>query len=244
MDRLDIIPKPLWISIGIFVIMTVIFSLYDFDTLYFPVTNVQYAYSAIFQGFAAILALVLTITLLSLQTANSVNFNTIQIIYKIVGKRDPKIIPLSISKIRQYVFRGDFRKSVAEQLPETVSEKRRPEIANSIQKELKTLFVFLDVQNRGIIIIKELFFPSLFICASLMIVTIVSLVFLTPDCKESPEGIFCTQYVDIPSRMLYIVIASTLESIIFLTYFFNKVLRVWWTSTRETPAQLADETLA
>lgn len=86
--------------------------LFDVDILEFPYDNVRYAYSAIFQGFAAILAIMITAILITLQNIHAQRFSIEERIYKILGNRYPDYLPKSINKtekdVRSKKFEEDF----------------------------------------------------------------------------------------------------------------------------------------
>ena len=65
--------------------MIIVFALQQINLNDFPYDNARYAYSAIFQGYAAILALVLTAILVTFQNIHNQIYNIEERIYKILG---------------------------------------------------------------------------------------------------------------------------------------------------------------
>ncbi len=84
------------------------------DLLEFPYDNARYAYSAIFQGFAAILAIMITAILITLQNIHTQRFAIEERIYQILESRYPTYIPSTLTQINRdldnTIFEERFKK--------------------------------------------------------------------------------------------------------------------------------------
>ena len=111
-----------------------------------PLDNAKYFYSAVFQGFAALLALAITAVLITLQNMNSQRHNIEERIYKILGKRAPAYIPGTIKEIEQdmedCLLNTEFRAYVKKN-SEFPLEKQEL-FVKRITNELKSMFAYLD----------------------------------------------------------------------------------------------------
>ena len=131
--------------------------LLDIDLLEFPYDNARYAYSAIFQGFAAILAIMITAILITLQNIHAQRFAIEERIYKILGERHPEYIPKLIKQtekdVRSKKFEEDFLMFLENERlklqsdgsgPLFFDERLSPEsVSRNITNELRRKFDFL-----------------------------------------------------------------------------------------------------
>ena len=134
--------------ISIVLIITILaFALFTSNSNKFPLDNARYFYSAVFQGFAALLALILTAVLITLQNINSQIYNTEERIYKILGNRFPTYTPGTIKEIKQYMeklslFHLEFIECVKKN--SKLSPEKHESHVKQITAELNSMFAYLD----------------------------------------------------------------------------------------------------
>ncbi len=174
----------------------------------------RYTYSAIFQGFAAILAVSLTVVLIVLHYISNTIFNIEERIYEIIGKRVPKHIPISIESEETYV-RHMFYHDMLKTQQDT---KITPSTCSEIENEVLDLFRKRDVHicNRSSILRRfKLILPMTIIVMSLGLISLVS---ATPG----GESVHIAYLV-----YLYLILGISLCVTIWLAWFFYSIASRW-----------------
>lgn len=219
-----------------FFIATLVLVMFHFilETPFSP-DNARYAYSAIFQGFAAILAISLTIILITLQNIHNQSFSIEERIYKIVGERLPTYIPKSIRTLESFVRDGGFMSRLSmylanPNLQSTTNEEGFPfgskipnpgQVAESINNELIRKFNFLNQQKINEKRLKRLFKFSLGVNVIVLVYTMTSLVVAIPDTGVTDIILFQ------PADALFIGLYLALIALGLTTQFFLLIVQIW-----------------
>ena len=112
----------------------------------FLLDNARYFYSAVFQGFAALLALILTAILITLQNMNSQRYNVEERVYKILENHFPTYVPDTIEGIKRNMqndlFNTTFTACVKEK--SKLPPKSQVLLVKRITNELNGMFNYFD----------------------------------------------------------------------------------------------------
>jgi len=154
----------------------------------FPADNVRYTYSAIFQGFAAILALMVTAILITRQNMHSQKFSVEERIYKILGKRFDQYIPGTILEIKQEIesdaFQFDFQNHIENTTDFTPAKQKL--LFDRIMGELRRKFNFLKQQQQHEKKLGKFFKISLGLIIVILIYSLTALLVAVPDNYTNP----------------------------------------------------------
>jgi len=206
----------------VFIITFVLFSPNEEE---FHDETALYTYSAIFQGFAAILAISITIALVSRQSLSNQIYNIEERIFKIIGTSVPEYRPISLMNLEFYVrekFPEDFRKELKKRPQETLSE----DLVIGISDELRRMFLFIGKLSDNDKLVRETFTASLVLSVIVLIFSLTALVYVTPE-NNTIEYLSFADFQINTNTILYLVFFVTAYSLIYLAHFFYGVMKAW-----------------
>ncbi len=209
----------------IIIILTFVFFTSNPDK--FLLDNARYFYSAVFQGFAALLALILTAVLITLQNMNSQRYNTEERIYKILGKRFPTYIPGTIKKIKQYImdkpsFHRDFLACVKEN--SKISPEKHKSHVKEITNELDSMFAYLDDWEKSKYDLHKFFALSTFFNIVVLFYSAIALILVGP---HDVLGVS-------PCVILFGGLFLVMATIIFFVLYLFKIIKAWTTQPKNS----------
>ncbi len=197
-ESLSDIKNYIYIFPVVFPILILYPILSNFDLAEFPYDNVRYAYSAIFQGFAALLAIMITAILITFQNVHHQRFSIEERIYKILGNRYPEYIPKSIEEtekdVRSKEFEEDFliylknkEISITSKFsPPFFEESLSPEsLVRIITSELRRKFDFLEQQRWQENRLRRIFIISLGVSIVVIIYSLSALILVPANPTET-----------------------------------------------------------
>ncbi len=217
--------------------------LFDVDILEFPYDNVRYAYSAIFQGFAAILAIMITAILITLQNIHTQRFSIEERIYKILGDRYPEYVPKTLKQTEKYVrskkFADDlwmFLANKAHNQSDTSSpldnkipdydergNSSPPYVVMRITDELRRKFDFLGEQRKHEIKLRRIFKVSLGVIVVVIIYSLTALILVPSNPSETQSPLFIIN----PIHILIICAFLVFLALMIVMQFMVSILNVW-----------------
>jgi len=177
--RIYVFSIPLFVSAAILTTVLLIISQDDF-----PSDNARYAYSAIFQGFAAILALTVTAILITLQNMRQQRFLIEERIYKILGHRYSTYIPNTIQQIKREIKTKVFVQRFHVYVQSSTSgltPAQQDLLVNRVINELKRKFKFLDDQEKHEPKLRRIFVISVGLIVLIMIYSLTALIIVVPE---------------------------------------------------------------
>ena len=185
----------------------------------FPLDNARYFYSAVFQGFAALLALTLTAILVIFQNMNSQRSNIEGRIYKILDKRFPTYFFDSIEGIKQDMQNKSFNTEFTACVKENT--KFSPEdqvlLVKRITGELNNMFNYLDSWKEHKSGLYMLFVLSALLSMSVLFSSAIALIFVDSD------NVFGVN----PFCILFVVSSLVLIALIIFAVYFFKIIKTW-----------------
>jgi len=205
----------IWITLIIFFVDDIT----DYD-----VDSARYTHSAIFQGFAALVGISVTASLITLHfTFNSIT-GMEERIYKIIGKRAPdNHIPMPLEMEVHYITSGLFFSDLLKSsFKENLDHRQRRGAARVLSREVYDLFAKIKQYKQNSIALKQSFKISLPILIFIILLSLIALVFFTPDQDNSESGIIL-----ISQKVLYVIFGITVYSILSLGYLFHRVIVQW-----------------
>ena len=220
---MDTNSKPL-LFCSILVIWITLITFFVDDTAGYDVNSARYTHSAIFQGFAALLGISVTASLITLHfTSNSIT-SMEERIYKIIGKRAPdNHIPMPLEMEVHYITSGLFLSDLLKSSFEKDSHLRQHSgAARVLDREVKDLFTKIEQYKQYSIELKRSFKISLPILIFILASSLISLVFFTPNQEDSELMVIL-----VSQKILYIVFGITAYSILILGYLFHKIIVQW-----------------
>ncbi len=217
--------------------------LIDINLLEFPYDNARYAYSAIFQGFAAILAIMITAILITLQNIHSQRFSIEERIHQILGSRYPTYIPDTFTQINRDLdnpsFEENFKKYAIGNLTEFTPSQCGLFVHRTIA-ELKRNFGFLAIQKWHESRLRRIFPISLGVIIVVIIYSLSALIIVPPNPSEIQSIINGTlvqatsdnilQNVFFKLNPIYILIFAVilvLFALMIIMQFMMSILNIW-----------------
>ena len=198
----------------LFVVMTYI------DTNQFPYDNIRYAYSAIFQGFSALLALTITSILITLQNIHSQKFSVEESIIKLLSVRFEEHVPGTINQIEKNIETEEFRNVFKSYLVNRMehSEKQSGYIVEKTIEEIQRKIYFLNAMTKKEIELQIIFKISLGMISIVLLYTLTALIII----PSNPELI----EID-PIDILIIAVVLVLISLMILMKSMMDILYIW-----------------
>ena len=216
--------------------MIILLSLQQIDPNDFPYDNARYAYSAIFQGYAAILALVLTAILVTFQNIHNQIYNVEERIYKILGIFSP-YIPDSIEIIEDYSNREKLKDKILSFEP---YEDQLDKLDGALT-EIKHNFHFIDLLRRKSVLLTIYAKISIGLIVIVLLYSITALIIAVPtdpiqttienlSVNATSSSLNSTNKFEInPVIALQILILFVIMSLGVLTSFFLGIVSFWKT---------------
>jgi len=184
-----------------------------------------YAYSAIFQGFAAILAISVTVALVSLQSlAHQIRFIDEEM-HEVLEKTVPQYRPLKFMNVEYYIkheFVKDFRNELRDKPQKTSSQN----LVRGINGQLRRMVLFRKRLGINSALVKETFFSSIILSLVVLLFSLSALTFNTPE----NENKIYFEYADLKINsytILYCVYVVTVYSLIYSAVFFYRIVHAW-----------------
>ncbi len=189
----------------------------------FPYDNARYAYSAVFQGFAAIMAIMITAILITLQNIHSQKFGIEERIYKILGERYPTYIPDTIDQIEldieTPVFEEQFRRYVNENREEFTFAQAGL-LIHRVREELRRKFIFLNEQTIHTKKLRRIFKISLAWNIIILVYSLTALLIAVPsDSAPFTTGIN-------PIHAIFICAILVLIALEMFAIFFVEIVKI------------------
>ena len=185
----------------------------------FSLDNARYFYSAVFQGFAALLALVITAILITLQNINSQIYNTEERIYKILGRRFPTYIPGTIKEIKQDMdklsFHPDFLTCVKEN--SKLSPEKQRSLVDRITDELNSMFNYIYYLKNYKFRLHNFFALSTLFSMVILFYSATALIFVGSD------DVLGVSHFDILFGGLFLVMIT----IVFFVLYLLEIIQAW-----------------
>lgn len=209
-------------TIAVFVI---VFALMDLNVSEFPYDNARYAYSAIFQGFAAILAIMITAILITFQNIHAQKFGIEERIYKILGNRYPTYIPSTLNQIKHDVDESIFKEKFLDHAT-NFTELTTPQqflLVTRIIEEIKRKFDFLENQERHETYLRRVFIISLGLIVVIIIYSLTALVLVPTDGKSFENSIININ----PIHALMILVFLVFMALMMIAQFMVSILNLW-----------------
>ena len=199
----------------------------------FNVENARYLYSAMFQGFAALLAITLTAVLITLQTMSTQKNSTEEQIYRTLESNYPSyIIPATLETIAEDVndsnFEECFRKSLDDD-PLDRTEWQRDLLVDRTTARLKRNFAFLLKQEKHSKSLHMLFKISVVANTVVLLASLLALHGATPF---SPSWSDTVNYSFSEYVMTFCILAAVVTLISSAIYFFV-IVKIWKFNTFE-----------
>jgi len=193
----------------------------------FSLVTSQYTYSAVFQGFAAILAITITVALVSLQSIGT-QINTFEErVFRMIKESVPTYRITSMKDADVYIktkFENEFRK----ELEKTPQERSISNIVIEITDEIKRLFKFIGIVETNEESIRRYFIYALLVSIIVLVLNLFALVYTADENEPSVYYEFAdfkfNQYT-----ILYSIFYVTIYGIFSTSYFFYQVLKAWTT---------------
>lgn len=236
MGNIQLVGMPFAISA-----MIIIFALQQIDPNDFPYDNVRYAYSAIFQGYAAILALVLTAILITFQNIHNQIYNVEERIYKILGIFSP-YIPDSIEDIEDYSNKKTLKEKILSYDPYQDQLNKLDGALN----EITFNFDFIDVLRRRSWVLTLYAKISIGLIVIVLLYSITALIIAVPtnpiqiidetlpvNGTSSSNNPINTFEIN-PIIALQILILFVIATLALLTSFFLGIVSFWKTKKSKT----------
>lgn len=210
----------IWISILIITLVTMIVGLIDESKFpEFSANNARYIYSAIFQGFAAILAITITAVMVTLQGLGNHIQNLENRIFRIIGKSLKEIHPIKLTDYKLYID-IQFKKDLEDNLLKNDDDDALKKIGiNGLVSELQGYVDYVKEVTGHEKILKGHFFPALIIIIIIMVYSLTSLMIFVPDNQ--------LEKIENSNRILYWGYVFTVYGICALAYFFVIILKTW-----------------
>lgn len=221
--------------------MIIMLSLQRIDPNDFPYDNARYAYSAIFQGYAAILALVLTAILVTFQNIHNQTYNIEERIYKILGIFSP-YIPDAIEDIEKHSNKKTLKDKILSSNP---YQEQLDKLDNAIC-EIERNFDFVDLLRRrsfvliiyakisiGLIVIVLLYSITALIIAVPANSTQILVETLSVNGTSASNNVANTFKIN-PIIAIQILILFVIASLALLTGFFLGIISFWKTKKPKT----------
>ena len=201
------------------IIFLVLYFLIESISNNFPLDNARYFYSAVFQGFVALLALTITIVLITFQNMNLQRYNTEERIYKILGRRFPTYIPGTIKEIKQDMEDCSLHHEFVEYIKENtkLSLEKHELHVKRITDELKSAFDYLDYWKKHKSNLDEFFVLSTSL--SILVLFYNAIALLLVGSYDVPSA----SPFDILFGGLFLVMAT----IIFFALSFFEIIKTW-----------------
>ena len=189
----------------------------------FPSDNARYFYSAVFQGFAALLALIITAILITLQNMNSQRYNIEERIYKILGKRFRTYIPGTIVEIKQDMSNALFNEEFTEYVKKNIELplEKQELLVKRTTNELNGMFNYLDDLKKHKSDLRMFFALSALLSMLILFYSAIALILVDSD------YILNVNHSHVLFLGLFLVMI-TIE--IFVMYLF-KIIKTWNIST-------------
>ena len=213
-DVKDLIKIPIPISIsGILAIIILI------EMNQFPYDNARYAYSAIFQGFAALLGIMITGVLITLQNIHTQKFNVEERIYNIMNSRFETHATGTIEEIGIQLKEERFKEAFLSHLKVNYSYSQSHTIMGITISFIQRNIEFLNEQEKHEKKLKLMFKISLGIGVIVLLFSLSALIIISPD----SELIFGIDQINI----LIITVFLVTFSLIIIIYLMMELLKVW-----------------
>ena len=190
------------------------------NTKQFPYDNIRYAYSAIFQGFSALLALTITSVLITLQNIHSQTFKVEEGIIRLLNFRFETHVPGTLDQIEKDIETKEFQIAFKSHLLNQVTDSNTQSnyIMRNTINEIQQKIYFLNAMMKKEKELELMFKISLCTISSVLLYSLVALIII-PTKLESIE------IVQIGILIIALVLVST--SLMVLIKILIDILDIW-----------------
>ena len=189
----------------------------------FSLDNARYFYSAVFQGYAALLALVITAILVTLQNMNSQRYNIEEKVYKILKKHFSTYIFSTIEDLKQHMDSDEWVEKMTADMKVNIKIllEDREKLISRTNKLLHNRICYHDQLKKHKSELNTLFRISLIMCILILFYSATALVFVNSD------GI-----LDVSSfHILFVCLLLVINTIVVFSWYLFKIIKTWEIST-------------